>query len=75
MYGEMEMIRLRSEYVGGEWKTTDKVALSSGKRSYSRSSYFLTPPFSYSTINRFGPKYLGAKPHTLGATCLTVWSK
>lgn len=69
------MIRVRSVYESGEWKLTDKLSFNSRIKSYSRSSYFLTPPQTYYPVNHFGPKYLGAKPHTIGAKCLTVWSK
>ena len=78
MYGEMEMIRVRSEYdstVEGLWKLTDKVAFSSSKKSYRRSTYYLSKPQSWNGINNFAPKYTGAKPVTIGTTCLTVWSK
>jgi len=72
------MIRLRSEYDKNEesgWRLIDKVGFLSGKKGYYKSAYHLTPPQSYYGVNSFCPKYLGAKPHTIGATCLTVWSK
>jgi len=78
MYGEMEMIRLRSEYdntVEGYWKPTNKPVFFSGKRSYRRSSYYINPPQSYMEKNKFTSCYIGGKPRVAGATCLTVWSK
>jgi hypothetical protein len=75
MYGEMEMIRLRTEYETDGWYLNGKVAFASKRKSWNKSQYFLTPPYPTQNIHKFLGNYLGGKPHTIGATCLTVWSK
>lgn len=72
------MIRLKSVYdstVEGCWKVTDKPCFSSGKVSWKRSSYYLSKPYVYADLNKFSQGSLGHKPLTIGAKCLTVWSK
>jgi hypothetical protein len=68
------MIRLRSEYVEGEWRLTDKPIFTSGRKHWRKTSYYLKPPMVGTEFRLYQP-IAGAKPVTIGGTCLTVWSK
>ncbi len=70
------MIKVQSKYdpsVEGNWRLTEKIYFSSGKRRWDRTGYSIG-------LNSHPTKYHyggigGVQPALLGATCLTVWSK
>jgi hypothetical protein len=75
------MIRLRTRYDSTKldikewWVVTDKPIFKSGKRSWRKDSYYLSSPHEWSSIHQFTHQSGGRNPPTIGATCLTVWSK
>jgi hypothetical protein len=65
------MIKVQSKYdplVEGNWKLTETILFKSSKRSWRKEGYSISNSHLHSL-------YVGGRPATIGATCLTVWSK
>ncbi len=70
------MIKVQSKYDpsgSGGWVLNGKIIFKSSKKRWTKDAYSFTD--SYDGINKLHSAYYGGKPATLGATCLTVWSK